>query len=304
MSVVGTPTLRYQPQGLQIDEKGFRRYTREWFVQVDSENDDEPIVIAASGIPRLYDTWAGASSSDGLAFCRGLTARREDGTRLLWIVTAEYSSEVDPAQGQNPTLQENPLNRPPVIRWGSVRRTEVAERDKDGNPIQNSAKDRFVDPPVERERTNRVVTITKNLATFDDDYFAQFIGAVNSSAFLGKPERCWQCQDITSELAFEDDKDGNRTFFYPTTLVLEYQRQQIDGNDGSTHGGWDVGILDRGFNKLVGAERQRILDEHDNPVVDQVNLDLAGGVLAAGTAGKFLWFRILDELDFSGLGII
>lgn len=302
MSVVAV-TVRYQPQSIQIDEKGTRRYTREWYVQVDSENDDELMVLAASGIPKLWDSWYAASSSDGQAFCRGLSARREDGTRLLWIVTAEYSSEVDPSQGQNPTAQENPLNRPPVIRWGSSRRTEVIVRDREGNAVQNSALDYF-QPQPERERSNRVLTVTKNLQTFDDNYFRDFIDSVNSSAFMGAPERCLKCQDITAELAYEDDKDGNRTFFYPVTVTLEYQKQQTDPNDGIVHGGWDYGFVDCGFNKFVGATRERILDEHQNPLVNPVNLDLIGGVLDPGEPGKFVWFRVHDEMDFSGLGII
>src|SRR3990167_6284231 len=117
------------------DGEGFiARYERVWRVIVDDQLDGPQKVMRASGIPKLTDPYRAKKSLDLGSLCHRIGARRESGTRLMWIVSASYSSDMeqvgDPkhevtkgsgsssskAKDSKVQQQSDPLARPPKIR--------------------------------------------------------------------------------------------------------------------------------------------------------------------------------------------
>lgn len=220
-----------------------------------------------------------------------------------WRVDVEYSTRFDSAVGGGgagggspgsggggaggEAKQENPTLRQPEIRWGSnkVMRAATHTVFPSELPIKNSAGDVF-DPPPEKEEVRLTLHISRNEATFDARKVFDFVSTVNETDWLGFDDRTVKCNGITADLQFESGY-----YFYRVNYDFEIKED-----------GWDLKLLDAGFNKLVAGKRVVIIDESTGrPYTTPALLDGAGMPLGAGAAPVFLIFRIFDTNDFNKL---
>src|SRR5690606_11373931 len=111
----------------------------------------------------------------------------EEQSKRLWKVVVEHTTK-----GGKRCAEENiddPLKIPPVISGSFVAYTRVAEKDKDGNPILNAAKEPFLPAPEVEDHQDTLV-YDVNTAIINLALRAQFRGTVNSTPIWGLPARC------------------------------------------------------------------------------------------------------------------
>lgn len=293
-----------------------RIYTHEYLVKTDNDLDHQGVVLSQSmstgpdPVPALWDNYhisTGTAPDDADVYLQRKEIRRmvDDGTeRRSWIVTCIWTPpEPGNNSGEPPT--ENPLLRPVrySLEWAS--KTKIAEKDKDGNPMVNSAGDKF-DPPVEVDDARPVLVATKNM---DGDNLGAIIAlaieyknAVNTGSFFGAGTRQAKVESITSGDLMEEN--GFR--YYAVVFRIQF--------DSDT---WDFSIVDKGTQVLEVPEgggdmvkvwpRVKVATETAKvgDLLDEVNLEPDGTMRDPSLPALFKEpaYRYYPEKDFSGLGI-
>lgn len=110
----------------------------------------------------------------------------EDTSHVKWRVTLSYATQQTNSDPN--TEQDDPVNQPAVVRFGSVEKMEVAEFAYDDDdppgapsiPILNPAFDPF-DPPVTDAKTNLLIIIDKNYSSFDPLNITRFKNTTNKN---------------------------------------------------------------------------------------------------------------------------
>ena len=150
------------------DLSGSITHTQLYRVRTDNRFDDQVTVLQAAALPFLGQPYPNDPSS----YCNSLRARNEGASPYFWTVTATYSNERE--------ASDSPLDDPIEYQWATEQFQEVADTDRNGQGIVNSAGDPF-DPPIMRDNSRRTVTITSNEA-FVPTWILSYQDAVNSDA--------------------------------------------------------------------------------------------------------------------------
>lgn len=288
--------------GDNLDRK--RDYVRVFEVQTSDPDDDPTVAGGTSLLPRNGEP----HPSDAYAVMVDIDADQSSESPYLWQVTCRYSSDLgqpsqqrealayDPfgAPGENPgyttssgggqvTRDPDPRNRPAVFEVDWEQTTEVLMWDVNGDPIVNSAGDRF-DPPPTVERSYPVITITKNLdvsselLNLDNQQVYQEI--VNSDTPWGFPAGSLRFARWRHSSAFENDV---AYAVLSVTIKVKWD-------------GWKLRLLDVGFRNAAGAW---FVDPDTRATpADPRPLDGAGNEQAVGTAAAELEFDIYREAEF------
>ena len=258
--------------------RGVRRYTHEHLFNVTLAAEAREYLIGSQAqVPRI----GSVHPDDNAAWCESLQVNMV--TKYAeWTVTATYTTERE--------LQENPLWDPAEIEWDGENFEEVALYDRDDDAILNSAGDPFQN--VMRERTRRVVTVVKNVASIPT-WIINSEDAVNSAVFdlddvsipiglakLGAPRISrWQTR--------------NGVRFRQMTMTIKLNKD-----------GWDLQPLDAGFRYRDGSDNLvRATSDDGTDVTSPVPLDGSGALLAdpTPTTAVFGSYDVYPELDFNEL---
>ena len=268
------------------------------------DNKNNPIqrpllALEAAGVPHYndyhpYNSWLYVDN-------KTVTAK----SPILFEVLVHYTS-ADIEDNQNRPIA--PWDEKPAIRWGTVVSNEKIDKDINGKPILNSAK-QSPDPPITEDFYDTTLTISENKKTFDDTTAANFKNKVNSNTFFGKPAGSVLCTDYACEEAwFGKEK------YYKITKEFRIRMPELPGVKG-----WTRRILDEGFMVLDGSDdknvklgaadkSKRIIDNvtDKNPVSEPQLLDGKGQLLppsAAGTPqkGVYLTYETKKAVSFSSL---
>lgn len=252
-------------------------YTRVFLVESDSIGDGPKAARLAAGVPRIGDS----HPSDSSAFCNNITPV-ETSDRLTWEVIFEYTT--------GPLIvSADPFADIPNIVWSTVKTEVVADRDIDGNPVQNSATDTF-DPPLTKRKTQQKVTIGQNEISFDPDEAEALIDTVNSAAIIiaGKSAGIAGAylEDWTAETKVVDEIE-----YFRTTKVVIFDSDTFDDD-----------VLDQGFNTLdiSSGKTIPIKDKEGKDVETEVKLDGAGGELGKVPPAVpfYITFSVIPRSNF------
>src|SRR5581483_6308336 len=177
MAIVSVDLVGSQRRGT-YDEKGIREYDATWRVITDDPLDGPLTVTKAPGIPWRGTPYIGIGNDIDLA-ARARTAQAtEDGDDgRLWIVRVTFST--DATQQDEP---DNPLEKPADISWQFNSQTKVVERDASGSLIKNKAKRQFASP-IEIDEVRPVLTISKNMPSFDPGMAYSYANKLNASTW-------------------------------------------------------------------------------------------------------------------------
>lgn len=176
------------PPSLTTDEKFHRTYTTVY--QVFATTDEGPFSVgSAGGLPGYGLSYAFGNDIDLWAFCKNIQVqpnptrvKHRGAEAYKWLVTVTHStipSDHNPGQSR-----ENPLNDPKVISGSFVGYTRPTWRDKNDDPVVNSAKDPYV-PPEQVDDAYDTLRISYNTANINLGQRAQFRGSVNSTSIWG-----------------------------------------------------------------------------------------------------------------------
>lgn len=253
-----------------------RTYSRQLIVHTDSKFDGPAIILACQWVPQPGDVYATGYDRDNGARVKNVSCRIVDNDNTTWLVTVEYSSEVE----ESP---ENPLLREPEVSWEFQQFQKPAERDVNGNTITNSAGDPF-DPAPEVDDSRPVLVVVKNEATFNEARAIQYQDAVNTDQFRGFEPNQAKIQSITGRKMEE-----NNVEFWQVTYTVHFRRE-----------GWNLEILDRGYNEAGGTP---IFDEKGQKPSQPPLLNGSGQKLESSGTPQYRTYQVYKERAFGPLGI-
>lgn len=285
-------------RGVDGGEDMNRTYRKKFQVVSNAMNEDAAAVraYALTQIP-LFTPFP----TDGGSLLVGVAADQDEENPFLWTATLRWSAltltsrssnaaRSDPAQ-----RNENPLARPPRVRLTTERFQIAPDYDFDGNPVMNSAKDRFSDA-VLRWVSRPVVTISRNKTTFPTVAWRNWINTVNKTSFLGFEPGEAMLVDLNDDRQFE----GN-VYFHEVTGVWHIAQ----GFDRFT---WQPHVLDAGYQEIVAGKKQKIMLPGGVEPSSPVRLNGSGRRLApddaAPNASQFVDFTFYDEAEHNDLGLI
>jgi len=285
------------------EENGERKYTRIFLVITNDAREDSSTVKDAEGIPAMFDAYSidaftndedepEAGVFDPKALVKDKVARETLDNPFRWEVDVNYSS-----RARRPSLgAEDPLQRPAVYKWSTETIRLPVEKTIDGNFPRNSAGDPF-DPPIEQDAAQRVLTITRNEASFDPGDLDQYSFTTNATSFFDYDPGAARMEPINGDEHFEADAS-----FWVVTYVIKFRdRPDIDPADQ-----WSSRPLDRGLREIDDlGNSDPIEDKGGRQVSVPVPLDGDGAKLDPVDTSSMVYlnFVIYEPVDWTPLDL-
>lgn len=147
-------------------------------VTTDDPNTTRAQILAADGLP----VQAAAHPTNSLLRVRKRYGRRV--SPIMWEVDIDY--EQLGSQGGSSTGVPpggTPLDKPARFSWRSETTEEAVDEDVNGAPICLPITGEQYDPPPTRRVTDRIMTVERNQATYDDLEYSTYCDCVNSEQF-------------------------------------------------------------------------------------------------------------------------
>lgn len=250
-----------------------------------------------------------------------------NGGPTVWVVTVEYSIPKDGSRHQGRGAQDNPLDAPIRIQWQIGNTTEPIDRDVSFNPICNSARDPFSQPPS-KLYPSTFLTITRWEPYFNFAQYWPYQGHVNSVDFIVpgvgtigageammhsiQPASEYEAGSSPLEIRFNMELrpdghklrvlDAGRRAVYFDSATSTRRVGPVYQKDGDTLVSEDVRL--NGFGRLIDSTTHKILrtgaTASDFPTVpDGAEAQNVGSGQFAAT---FLLWTIYNTIDFNALG--
>lgn len=283
--------------------------------------------VRISGIfPPVYDSFHPQNS---LLRLMPIDIQQSEENPSLFTCTLTYSSDkLDPADKED---EPNPLDRKAHITVRTGYEKETKHRDFYGKPKVNAAGDLF-DPPIESNRTFRIIVIRKNVTIFPD-WIWEFDDAVNSQPFVIKGRRIDTGCAWMADMELGEEQEENNVKFCEARLEIHVKKRRKPVASRETEADvpnpWDTEQLNEGLVQLVATgelagpgnpnyaegspiyERQRIkiLDSDGVTLINApapVPLTPSGAVLNPVTIdnANFIVFRDHEYLDFNRIAYL
>lgn len=287
-------------------EKGADDFTAEdaYLVRTDSPDNDKMEIIGAPGIS------LGAPHPDvGGIICQEVTAKSNDDTGLLWLVTTSYSKYV-PGEGDDGGGGGAEL---PYDKWtaGGSSKSIPVFRDRAGNLITNSAGD--ILEGLEKEQCEYTLNLVKAFAHHSGwmALAAATVDHVNSGTWQGGAEETWLCRFRNANLEVKVTEQSCM-IYWSTQWEFAYRADT-----------WRLMPWDVGFHEVFGGydqtgnpqdgtgKRRTILGADGKAVKHPVALNGNGRPKAAGQPPDVVMGKdgkigvpVYDLADFSPFGQI
>lgn len=183
----GTPQLN-----LEGGTVATTKYSRTYLISSDAPTtDDEITVLNTTGLPDLYDTWAGDTNTDSTAIVRRINVYADEHTRSLWYVDVEYDSETDASADQPQTGGSggsDPVDLSPEIEWDYETIERESPFDAYGKYYATSAGEPYPGQ-LTVPRSIAVLTYSRWQASFTAATIIAYVDHVNSTVFSGGAEK-------------------------------------------------------------------------------------------------------------------
>lgn len=269
-------------RGGSLGIDGVRSYSKQYIVITDDPTTTEVEVLAASGLPAIK----AEHPADSKAVVVKRSPRPYGAGRLVWLVDIEYASRSGPAE--NLTF-DRPWNRRPRLRWGSYAVQLPLEEDRDGDPILNSAGDRY-DPPLIVEIHRPTLSVTRYERRYDINKALDYIDTVNElTLMIGGLVTRAEGALLTRFEGADVEVDGVDCWQvdYEIIFAPTFKRR----------------VLDCGFYALDGTKKTKVTDGNNKDMTEPALLDGAGAVLGFGGTPVYLDFHVYRKVDFGPLGL-
>jgi hypothetical protein len=233
-------------------------------------------VINVPGVPIVNVT----QSAHGYAICKTIDCVRREDQRLLWDVTATFSSEVDERQSSQ-SVSEDPVEWVPIYETKFERLQEVLTKDRANVAIANSAGQPFETGIL----AARFIPIWEFFqfepATVTDEQIIERNETVNLTEFRGRPVNTLLCTVLSSAIGFYY---GSRVRL--TKYAIRYNVRT-----------WLHRRLDVGTVYLDGTTHKAYLDDDGNVMLGGLNG--SGGKVTPGTEPSILEFQMYPQVEFA-----
>jgi hypothetical protein len=232
-------------------------------------------------------------ATDYSAFCRRISPRALGA--LLWEVDLVFSTKpVGPRKGDPQQQVDNPLLRPPIVRFRTQKAEWVMFQDLDGRPFQNSARMPLSSEKCTRPRSRGLLTIQKNHAYLDYSLLHSHLDTINKRDFYMARPGCARFDDAEADYLFD-----NGVYF--VQMVYSFLIEPLGWNSGFVSGCVDAGPY---YRDVVSGQPVYFKDKDGIAATDPKFLDGSGYPLDTNTSPPYiLCFRKYNETDFAALGL-
>ena len=276
------------------DAKGHRTHVIAWLSEYSEKATDTAHVVGREQSPQNRSSLG----SDIKALCTGAScsfANYSSERGIVYKCSATYSTDVEPFA--------NPLDEPPIVRWGYTADTKIVEHDVNGVAILNKAGDKF-ENPVEVEDVIESFTYTFNLDHNPRDLAKTFRNKINDSDWLDFFARTCRCTGIEiserqSAMIPTGEPDDKKIYYWTVTASYAIREDE-----------WKVRILEQGYRELKGGILVDIvmLDDDGNETEETAKfpilLDNAGAAQLIGPkVPVFTDWDVIEQADFDGFDI-
>lgn len=280
----------------QVDaELGHEKYftgRRVYEVDTDDLIDDESTALTASdgtdSIPGKGDEW----TADHPAVVVRRTARRLNREQFTFEVTVEYSSE--PARVGSASQADNPLNRGNSYEYGDEMVTEPYFEDETTptpKRVVNTNGKPFASDPT-RERVVGTITITRNVADFDDENVRNWRNKINDDNVTIRGIQYAADRLRVLSWTGSGPMEENGVTYWTERIRLGIK---MDGN------GWTDEFTCFDHEQLINGELKDIKNADGDPVTKPYPLAENGSAAATPeTKAHVLEFRPYRKASFSG----
>ncbi len=263
----------------------------------------------------ILDPYLSGHPQNPYAYCKKIDYANEGG-RTAYQVGAYYDSKPITRDDRDRAIL-NPCDRRAKYRWDKKKTTTTRFYDVEGKAVCNAAGEWF-DPPPEKEETNWIFRVEKNLPV-TPAWLGDYEDTVNDAditIFGGilVPKRC--ARFVIDDLGTEHEENGFT--FFTVKFSLELKRAPVayvgsgtanirDGQDPTMvfpPTGWALYCLYQGLKvkKSVGStERVNMKDDNSQSVTSPLPLDADGLRLVdpKPTTVIYLAWRQYDDADYS-----
>jgi hypothetical protein len=285
-----------------------------WSVQEEWQGQSTGVSIESDGIKgtsdvtrvfNLVPSFSNATTVDALAAAGlplrnsahpqnpALRARRFNASQIgpqYFQVTVGYEALTtdpnDPAQ--------SPLAQPAVISFSSVTQEVEIDEDRDGNPIQTINGEPLVG--VTRPFTDLVITVSRNLPTFNPVSISTYMNKVNSATWYGFPAGTVRIMDIQAQNQFSEDFE-----YWAVTVSFQVRRGYGQILDAEA---WDHRCAHQGYIVKSGGNKIHALTSDNLPVAQPVMISRTTGAQLPDGVGAYINFPVMDEIDFNQLNLL
>lgn len=263
-----------------------KKLKRTYYVLADTLADTEDDITGTAGLPLLYSLLNGAWAIAASAKETGRVVHPGTGAATaIWEVAYDFDTNV------NPDDDEDPENKPPIIRWSGETEEEILEED----PITGAAIQTEAEEPI--LLTAPVVTPVLEIKRyeafpFDPNTILDFSHRTNSVAFWGAPTGSALMLPMSVD---QETIDG--TVYAVVTYRIKFKiKPGIDEP-------WKARVLHHGFKYRQGAGKPPVIyqDRHGNPAT--VNLTAGGLLLGSGNPPEYLEFNRFEKANFNTLSL-
>lgn len=282
------PKFSGESTGEKSDGKTFSQGARRAFTVVsnDPTNDTSYGAKQAVGIPRVRDP-----HPDDLSL-RVVDVNAKRISQVMWEIDVEYASPT--AAGRSP------LDEPAVIRWGFVTADEPIDSDVNGKPIVTKNNERY-DPPISAPASDLVLSIVRNVPSFDPGQARAYKNAVNSDTFLGQPAGTARLEGIEAESVTDEDFQ-----YWKLSVEIRFRVGIRGGTDAKA---WYRRVLHQGFiiRDAAGdaaAKWHRASDGHGGDSVVPVLIKSDGTQETDPDSAHWQEWQIYNSKAFAPLGLL
>lgn len=299
MAVVGTA----QPIESSGSFGNAAEYTVTYQVITDSAGDGPAVAQGATGIPSRGVAYSFGNESDPFCFAESATAKLVgvEQSRKQWHVTVTFKHPSLSEQKDESTAGQ--YQDPVDMGWkisGSFASGEVpAIRDIDGNLIENSAKQLFINPPLMTDGRMDTLVLQKNTPNISLSLRAYLRGRVNGGPLWGLDARQVKLVRWDYQILYYG---AGIPYVANTWEFLIKSQQDPEFEMIEAEIGWTDKIIDRGtrFIRDVNADdiRERYQAVMINDHEAEANLDGNGGLLEPDGDPHWLTFKVEPEVNF------
>ena len=228
---------------------------------------------------------------------RSIDTKQLSESPFYWICVVKYSSEKIGEEERQENTVRDPLNFPTHVTIEPVKTEVAVDKDRDQNPIQNTAGDPYTDNPVFKRKTLKVIKCWKYFPAYSvPTWHSDYTDKISSSGLL----------------VYGQPYDTGTLIFSPGTihdpeLKFDVYIQKIEWSLEWTPDGWQEKRMSAGFQYLNGGEKKVIKvpfdadeEEQERPSDPQF-LTQSGGIATNPDNAALITHEIYEEFDPNSL---
>jgi hypothetical protein len=197
---------------------------------------------------------------------------------------------------------QSPLSKPAVVSYSSVTQEVEIDEDVNGDPIQTVNGEPLVG--VTRPFTDLVITVQRNLPSFNPQSISTYMNKVNSAPWYGLPAGTVRIVDIAAGNVFSEDFE-----YWDVSIQFQVRRGFGPVTDAKA---WWHRTAHQGYRVWNGTALVNATEADGTTVAQPVMIETVAddsiavgqGARVAAGVGRYVDFQVLETIDFNTLNLL